>query len=145
MIARMQIRESAWNDLLAEYHICLTGAACDASGNLQSMLRNVEIQEIEAENPIGFVMLNCIGEESDIDELYNYFPAPDKLSTQPWKWGFNGKVNFATEYTGQHDDILATQPSGSSFEDPDWVNNWAGQTQNSFAREHSREYGEEFG
>jgi hypothetical protein len=74
------------------------------------------------------------------------------------KWGFDGKVNFPTEYTGQQNDILTLQediitydqdgnPTGSTpptFTDPNWANGWAGQRQNRFARNHSREFSGEF-
>ena len=150
MIARMQIRQTAWDTLLAEYQICVDTETCSLSEGIQRILRQGATQEIkDAQNSAGFILMNVISAESRIDELWDYFAAGDKIgygdSNGPWKWGFNGKVNFETEYTGQHNDILATQPAGSTFEDPQWSHGWQGQQQNKFARAYNRSYGESYG
>ena len=150
MISRMQIRQTAWDSLLAEYQICVDTETCSLSEDIQRILRQGATQEIkDAQNPAGFILVDCIGPESRIDELWDYFSAGDKIghgdSNGPWKWGFNGKVNFETEYTGQHNDILATQPAGSTFEDGNWMHGWFGQKQNRFARAHNRSYGRSYG
>ncbi len=154
MIARMQIRETAWNALLSEYQTCVDTEACSLSQDIQKILRTGCTHIVEdAQSPAGFILVDCIGPESRIDELYNYFDPSDRIgygdSNGPWKWGFDGKVNFPTEYTGQHNDILASQPTGSTFEDENWGHGWLGQGTDEYlqlyAREHSREFGEEFG
>lgn len=147
MIARMQIRETAWKSLLAEYQACIDTGECSLSAEVQKIIGNGCTKIIEdAQNPVGFILVDCIGPESRIDELYNYFAAVDRQSV--WKWNFSGTVDFATEYTGQHNDILATQPAGSTFEDGNWSHGWVGQGDGQFlqryARNVSREFGEDF-
>ena len=140
MIARMQIRKTAWDALLANQE--------SASEGIQRILRQGATQEIkDAQNPAGFILMNVIGSTAGVDELWDYFSAGDKQSR--WNWNFNGKVDFATEYAGQHNDILATQPADSTFEDENWSHYWMGQgssdAKQRYAREFSREFGEEFG
>ncbi len=149
MIARMQIRQSAWDALLAEYQACVDTETCALSQDVQALLRTGCTKVVEdAQNPVGFILVDVIGPEARIDALWDYFAAGDKIgygdSNGPWKWNFNGKVNFETEYTGQYNDILATQPAGSTFEDPQWSHSWLGQGQNRFARSHNRSYGESY-
>ena len=148
MIARMQIRETAWSQLLFDWQTCEQDPDnCSVPQGIQTLLNTGCYKIIEdAQNPAGFILVNTIGPESRIDELYDYFAAGDKQSI--WKWNFNGTVDFATEYTGQHNDILATQPAGSTFEDGNWSHGWVGQGDGQFlqryARNVSREFGEDF-
>ena len=155
MIARMQIRETAWSQLLFDYQTCEQDPEnCSVPQGVQTMLRTGCTHIVEdAQSPAGFILVDCIGPESRIDELWDYFSAGDKIghgdSNGPWKWGFDGKANFETEYTGQHNDILATQPAGSTFEDGNWGHAWLGQGDGKYsqryARSHNRSYGESHG
>ncbi len=154
MIARMQIRQTSWDALLTDP---------EPGEGIQVMLETGCTHVVEdAQNPAGFILVDCISPESRIDALWDYFAPADRIghgdSDGPWKWGFDGKVNFPTEYTGQHNDILATQGDHvvydgngnevsrdpASFENPNFSHGWLGQDQNRFAREHSREFGEDY-
>ena len=135
MIARMQIRQTAWESLLANLGL--------ASDEIQTLINTGCTKVIEdAQNPAGFILVNCIGPETRLDELYNYFGPTDHAGY--WKWNFNGTVDFASEYTGQYNDILGTQPVDSTFQDPLWSHGWLGQKQNRFARSVTRGFGEGF-
>ncbi len=129
MIARMQIRKTAWDALLANQE--------SAPESIQRILRQGATQEIkDAQNPAGFILMNVIGSATGVDELWDYFSAGDKQSR--WNWNFNGKVDFETEYTGQHNDILATQPAGSTFEDGNWSHYWMGQGDSQYIQRYAR-------
>lgn len=159
MIARMQIRETSWDSLKSEWADCVAQQICGLPSDIQSLFSGGQITEIEAKNPVDFIALSVIGQKSEIDTLYSYFDTADRQPNQPHRWSIDGKVDFETEYTGQQDDILATQPdhvtydengnetsrTPSSFESPNWAQQWLGQGENEFAREYSREYSEEFG
>jgi hypothetical protein len=100
--------------------------------------------------PVDFVTVNIVGSQAEIDAFIAYFDAVDVSDI--WYWGWDGKVDFETEYEGQYNDLLAIQedrieydengdPVGSvspSFADPNWANGWLGQDQNRFARSVDR-------
>ena len=144
MIARMQIRKTSWDALAANPSV--------APAEVQKLFRLGQVLEIDSVNPVDFTMINVIGSPAEIDALYNYFDPADKQSI--WRWNFDGTVDFDTEYAGQHNDILATEPdhvtydengnpTGSTpatFENPNWVNAWAGQGDANYLQRHARGY-----
>ena len=138
MLARVEIRETVWQTFLGEPGPMLYSV----DPAVETMRGNGQLTQVEATSPPDFVLIDCIGSESDIQAFYDYFAPADR--GQIWRWGFDGKVDFDTEYEGQQNDILATQPSGATFENPKWEHGWMGQGQNRFAREFSREFGEDF-
>lgn len=153
MIAFIQIRDTAWVTFLETDEETLKAQNADVA----KLRRNGQLVTGFWNGTANFIVVNCIGEESELDSFYNYFPPTDTLGY--WKWGFNGKVDFATEYSGQHDDILflhkdhieydqdgnPISSTPATFDNPNWANDYAGSDQNYFARSVSRGMGEGFG
>lgn len=158
MIAFIQVRDTAWEAFKALDDETLASQNEDAA----RLRRNGQLVSGEGagkfwDGTIGFTVVNCIGTEAQLDSFYNYFPPTDTLGY--WKWGFDGKVDFATEYSGQHDDILflhkdhieydengnPISSTPATFDNPNWANDYAGSDQNYFARSVSRGMGEGFG
>ena len=146
MIAFIQVRDTAWQSFLAEEDQVLRLINED----VEKMRRNGQLVDGYWNGTVGFTVVNCIGLESELDSFYNYFPPSDTLGY--WKWGLDGKVDFATEYAGQHDDILflhkdhveydengnPISSTPASFSNPNWANDYAGSKRNKFARGFSR-------
>lgn len=149
MIAHFQIREVVWNAFMA-----LPDDDLGASNPNLLRMRNNGHYATGYWKQIGdFIVVNMIGPEAWLDETYSYFSPTDVNGY--WKWNTNGKVDFATEYADQHNDILLyhddhvtydedgneidRQPA--AFDDPNWANGWAGQGNYRFARSVSRGFG----
>lgn len=156
MLAYLQVNNTAWDAFLTVSDEALQ----ETDPEVARLRRNGQLVTGEGasywKELAGFINVNMIGSEAQLDAVKDYF-APAEVNMY-FKWGFDGKVNFPTEYTGQYDDILTLMkdritydedgnPTGStpaSFEVPNWANGWAGQKQNRFARNHSREFSGEF-
>ena len=133
MIARMQIKETAWDSLLTDEN---------APDSIKRLLKTGATYRVyEAINPPGFILVDVTGLRSDINDLYDYFPHAHALGF--WRWKFNGEVDAESEYKGQEDDILATQPIGSRFEDNNWSHYWCGQGQLKYKTEEPEIMGED--
>ena len=156
MIAFIQVRDTAWQAFLAIDSETLRSqcAVCEKLRRNGALVTGAPPGYWNG--TIGFIVVNCIGEESELDTFYSYFPPTNTLGY--WKWGEDGKVNFATEYTGQHDDLLFLHRDiieydengaelnrrTATFEEPNWANDYFGSKQNRFARSVSRGIGEGF-
>lgn len=104
----------------------------------------------------GYTTISVLGTQEQIGDLIDYLGAANIYAQ--WYWHFDGKVDFATEYTDQQDDILALQEdhviydsngtetsrTPASFENPNWAHMYAGAGTNRFARSVSREFNGEF-
>ena len=150
MIAFIQVRDTAWSAFLALDSDTLR-TQCESCEKLRRTgALNSGAPPGYWDGTVGFVAVNCIGSEFELDAFYNYFPPSDTLGY--WKWNQNGTVDFASEYTGQHDDILflhrdhveydqngnVTGTRPATFDDPNWANDYFGSDQNKFARAFSR-------
>ena len=118
MIARMRIRRDTWEALLGNG---------DLSPVFKKLNRTGALKEVyNAINEPGFVLIDIIATEAEIDELWSYFPQSVKRGggpqSSPWKWNFDGTVNRLSEYYCQRNDLLAVQPAKD-----DWGHSWLGQ------------------
>lgn len=152
MIAYVQVRTTAW-----ETFQDIPDETLEAQNStVAKMRRDGRLVSGFWNGTVGFTVVNCIGTEQELDSFYNYWPPINRLGY--WKWNEDGSVDFATEYTGQHDDILFLHrdhveydengsiiaTTAASFENPNWANDYLGSDQNRFARSVSRGMGEGF-
>lgn len=137
MLAYLQVLQTSWDAFKSLSDADLFNADPVVAG----MRRSGSLRDGFWEELAGFQNVNMIGTEAQLDAVRDYF-APN--TNMYHKWGFDGKVNFSTEYTGQHNDILTLHKGAATFENPNWAHGWYGQKQNRFAREFSREFGEDF-
>ena len=148
MIAFIQVRDTAWQAFLAVDDETLRAqcASCEKLRRTGALVTGAPPGYWNG--TVGFLVVNCIGEEAELDAFYNYFPPSDTLGY--WKWGEDGKVDYATEYTGQHDDILFLHrdhpdSTPATFENPNWAHDYFGTDQNRFARSVDRSFDGSFG
>lgn len=154
MLAKIQVRGTAWDALLADWDVCRVGVTCDITDtDMLRLLRTGRLVTGYWNAPTDFITVAVTGSQTEIDAFYNYFAPADRASD--WKWNDDGTVDFATEYTGQQDDILLIHkdhitydvngnPTGSApatFENPNWANrNCCRDTNDRFARSVDRSF-----
>lgn len=158
MLAFIQVRETNWDQLLADWEECKTTETCSISDeDVKRLLRTGRLVTGFWNGTVGFVVVNAIGSETELDSFYNYFPVADTLGY--WKWGEDGKVDYVTEYTDQQDDLLflhedhvtydengnevSSEPA--TFDNPNWANKYFGPGLNKFARSVDRGFDGSFG
>ena len=135
MIARMQLKSSAWSLMFIDR---------GKPNVINKLLRTGAIYEItQAKNPVGFILIDVIGEQCDLEELWNYFTNADKRRYGPgkgfWEWRLNGKAE--RDYPGRKQELLAVQGNFIEYDEeglkisemspsetnPNWGHRWLGQ------------------